>query len=48
MLFLDFKDIGVDQLHLVYLNCFKHLFNYTIHQPMPGARRARSCQSIVC
>ena len=37
MLFLDFKDIGVDQLHLVYLNCFKHLFNYTIHQPMPGA-----------
>ena len=23
-------------LHLIYLNVFKHLFNYTIHQPMPG------------
>ena len=36
MLELDFEYIGVDQLHLVYLNAFKHLFNYTIHQPMPG------------
>ena len=33
---LDCKDIGVDMLHLIYLNIFKHLFNYTIHQPLPG------------
>ena len=36
LLHLDLKDIGVDMLHLIYLNVFKHLFNYTIHQPMPG------------
>ena len=36
LLLLDLKDIGVDMLHLIYLNVFKHLFNYTIHQPMPG------------
>eukprot|EP00965_Chrysotila_dentata_P050343 1667747-Pleurochrysis_carterae.AAC.1 len=28
---------GVDGLHLIYLNIFKHLFNYTVHQPLPGA-----------
>ena len=36
LLHLDHKDIGVDMLHLIYLNVFKHLFNYTFHQPMPG------------
>ena len=41
ILHLDFKDIGVDMLHLVYLNAFKHLFKYTVHEPLPGkiARR---------
>ena len=38
MLHLDPRDIGVDMLHLVYLNLFKHMFNYTVHQPLPGAR----------
>lgn len=33
---VDLKNIGVDMLHLIYLNVFKHLFNYTIHQSMPG------------
>ena len=42
MLELDFEDIGADMLHLVYLNAFKHLFNYTIHHPMPGRESARS------
>jgi hypothetical protein len=27
---------GVDQLHLIYLNLFKHLFKYTIHEGLPG------------
>ena len=27
---------GVDNLHLIYLNIFKHLFNYSIHQSLPG------------
>ena len=36
MLDLDFRDIGVDMLHLVYLNVFKHIFNYTVHQSLPG------------
>ena len=36
LLHLDCKDIGVDMLHLLYLNLFKHLFNYTVHQPLPG------------
>jgi hypothetical protein len=30
---------GVDQLHLVYLNIFKALFNYTIHQSMPLSKQ---------
>ena len=42
MLHLDFEDIGVDPLHLVFLNTFKHLFNYTVHQPMPGASVVRA------
>ena len=38
MLHLDFRYIGADMLHLIYLNVFKHIFNYTIHEPMPGVR----------
>ena len=30
---------GVDQLHLVYLNMFKHLFKYTIHEPLPESQK---------
>ena len=30
---------GVDQLHLVYLNVFKHLFKYTIHEPLPDSKK---------
>lgn len=30
---------GVDHLHLVYLNCFKHLFRYTIHEGMPNSKK---------
>ena len=26
---------GCDQLHLVYLNMFKHMFKYTIHESLP-------------
>ena len=48
MLHLDPRDIGVDMLHLVYLNLFKHLFNYTVHQPLPGRRaRAHTCSLVV-
>lgn len=35
LLHLDMEDIGVDQLHLIYLNIFKHLFRYTIHDAAP-------------
>ena len=31
---------GADQLHLIYLNMFKHLFKYTIHEPLPESKRA--------
>lgn len=41
MIHLDFQNIGADMLHLLYLNAFKHLFNYTVHQPMPGASQRR-------
>ena len=30
---------GSDQLHLVYLNFFKHLFKYTIHEPLPVSKK---------
>ena len=30
---------GVDNLHLVYLNTFKHLFKYTIHEPLPDSQK---------
>ena len=32
------ESAGADNLHLIYLNIFKMLFNYTIHQNLPGAR----------
>ena len=31
--------IGVDKLHLIDLNFFKHLFKYTIHESLPGTAR---------
>ena len=30
---------GVDQLHLVYLNLFKHLFKYTVHEGLQSSRK---------
>ena len=30
---------GVDQLHLVFLNLFKHLFKYTIHEGLPASHK---------
>ena len=30
---------GVDQLHLVFLNMFKHLFKYTVHEGLPASRK---------
>ena len=30
---------GVDNLHLIYLNIFKHLFKYTIHEGLPPAKK---------
>ena len=36
MLHIGMDRAGVDQLHLIYLNLFKHLFKFTLHQPLPG------------
>ena len=30
---------GADQLHLIYLNMFKHLFKYTVHEPLPESKK---------
>ena len=30
---------GVDNLHLIYLNIFKHLFKYTIHEGLPKEKK---------
>ena len=30
---------GADQLHLIYLNVFKHLFKYTIHESLPQSQK---------
>jgi hypothetical protein len=30
---------GVDNLHLIYLNLFKHLFRYTIHDGLPESKK---------
>ena len=30
---------GADNLHLIYLNLFKHLFKYTIHEGLPESTR---------
>jgi len=39
LLHLDMWRIGVDQLHLVYLNFFKHLFRGTIHETLPTLKK---------
>ena len=31
---------GVDNLHLTYLNCFKHIFKYTVHEGLPDSNKA--------
>ena len=31
--------LGADCLHLIYLNMFKHLFKYTIHEPLPDSKK---------
>ena len=30
---------GADQLHLIYLNFFKHIFKYTVHEPLPASKK---------
>ena len=30
---------GNDNLHLVYLNMFKHVFKYTVHEPLPESKK---------
>lgn len=30
---------GVDQIHLVYLNIFKLLFKFTIHESLPESKK---------
>eukprot|EP00965_Chrysotila_dentata_P011375 371562-Pleurochrysis_carterae.AAC.1 len=37
---LDLIRCGADTLHLVYLNMFKHLFKYTIHEALPDSRKS--------
>ncbi|KAL1520725.1 hypothetical protein AB1Y20_022293 [Prymnesium parvum] len=39
LLYLDMTHAGVDNLHLVYLNLFKHLFKYTVHEPLPDSKK---------
>eukprot|EP00965_Chrysotila_dentata_P205210 6182821-Pleurochrysis_carterae.AAC.3 len=36
---LEMAFTGVDMLHLVYLNLFKHLFRYTVHDGLPGTKK---------
>jgi hypothetical protein len=38
MLHVGMDRAGVDQLHLVYLNMFKHIFKYTIHHGLPASK----------
>lgn len=37
--YLGMKDAGVDNLHLIYLNVFKHIFKYTIHEGLPESNK---------
>ena len=39
MLHVGMDRAGVDQLHLVYLNMFKHIFKYTIHHGLPASKK---------
>ena len=39
MLLVGMDRAGVDQLHLVYLNMFKHIFKYTIHHALPESKK---------
>ena len=36
---LGMRRVGADQLHLIYLNFFKHLFKYTVHEPLPDSKK---------
>ena len=37
--FPSMSRVGVDQLHLIYLNFFKHLFRYTVHENLPESKK---------
>lgn len=39
LLHLPAERVGVDQLHLIYLNFFKHLFKYTVHENLPETKK---------
>ena len=39
LLHLDMWRMGADQLHLIYLNFFKHLFKYTCHENLPDSKK---------
>ena len=36
---LGMERCGVDNLHLIYLNVFKHLFKYTVHEGLPESKK---------
>ena len=36
---LGMNRAGVDNLHLTYLNCFKHLFKGTVHEGLPDSNK---------
>ena len=39
LLHLPMLRLGVDQLHLLSLNFFKHLFKYTVHENLPESKK---------
>ena len=41
---LGMRRVGVDDLHLIYLNFFKHVFKYTVHESLPPSKRALVAQ----
>lgn len=36
---IGMERVGVDMLHLIYLNFFKHLFKYTVHESLPISKK---------
>jgi len=39
MLHFGMEQVGADQLHLLYLNIFKHLYKYTCHEGLPESKK---------